>query len=196
MKPSDTMTPTNRLEIVRIVTANNCRNPRVFGSVLHGTDTEGSDLDILVDPLPDATLFDIGAIRHELLLLLGVPVDVLTPRALPDELRSEIEATAQPILQVKPSATLTPENRVEIVRIVTARKCCNTRVFGSVLHGTDTPESDLDLLVDALPGTTLFDLGGLQVDLEDLLKVRVEVITPGDLPEKWRDEVIATAKPI
>ena len=61
------------------------QNARVFGSVLHGQDTENSDLDILIDTLPDTTLFDVGAIRHELAKLLGVPVDVLTPNALPDK---------------------------------------------------------------------------------------------------------------
>jgi predicted nucleotidyltransferase len=60
-------------------------NPRVFGSVANGTDKEGSDLDILVDPTPETTLLDIGAIRHELLQLLGVPVDAVTPTALPEK---------------------------------------------------------------------------------------------------------------
>ncbi len=47
------------------------------------SDTDDSDLDILIDPTTETTLFDIGAIRHELLQLLGVPVDVLTLKALP-----------------------------------------------------------------------------------------------------------------
>jgi hypothetical protein len=72
-------------------------NPRVFGSVVHGNDTEGSDLDILVDPTPDTTLFDIGAIRHELLELLGVEVDVLTPKALPEKFRIAVLAEAKPL---------------------------------------------------------------------------------------------------
>ncbi len=62
-------------------------NPRIFGSVAHGSDTDDSDLDILIDPTTETTLFDIGAIRHELLQLLGVPVDVLTPKALPEQFR-------------------------------------------------------------------------------------------------------------
>jgi uncharacterized protein len=53
-------------------------NPRGFGSALHGTDREGSDLDLLVDTLPGATLFDLGGLQAELEGLLGVPVDVLT----------------------------------------------------------------------------------------------------------------------
>jgi uncharacterized protein len=72
----------------------------------------------------------------------------------------------------------------------------NPRVFGSVLHGTDEDGSDLDLLVDALPGATLFDLGGLQVELEDLLGVHVDLRTPGDLPAKFRDQVLAEARPV
>ena len=72
----------------------------------------------------------------------------------------------------------------------------NPRIFGSVLHGVDQEGSDLDLLVDALPGTTLFDLGGLQGELEDLLGVRVDVLTPGDLPPKFRKQVLAEAQPV
>lgn len=69
----------------------------MFGSVLRGEDTETSDLDILVDPTPETTLLDIGAIRHELHRLLGVPVDVLTPNALPERFRARVLAEARSI---------------------------------------------------------------------------------------------------
>lgn len=72
----------------------------------------------------------------------------------------------------------------------------NPRVFGSVLHGTDKDGSDLDVLVDPLPETTLFDLGGLQLALEDMLGVPVDVLTPGDLPARFREQVVAEARPI
>ena len=72
----------------------------------------------------------------------------------------------------------------------------NLRVFGSVLHGTDQNGSDLDLLVDALPGATLFDLGGLQVELETLLGIQVDLLTPDDLPPKFRAQVLAEARPV
>ena len=72
----------------------------------------------------------------------------------------------------------------------------NPRVFGSVARGTDTEASDLDLLVDPLPGASLLDVCGLQVELEDLLGVRVDVLTPADLPAKFRDEVLAEARAI
>ena len=72
----------------------------------------------------------------------------------------------------------------------------NPRVFGSVLHGTDRDGSDLDLLVDALPGATLLDLGSLQDDLESLLGIHVDLLTPGDLPPKFRAKVLAEAQPV
>lgn len=75
-------------------------------------------------------------------------------------------------------------------------RAANPRVFGSVLHGTDHEDSDLDLLVDALPGATLFDLGGLQAELEDLLGVPVDLLTPGDLPPRIREIVLAEASPV
>ncbi len=72
----------------------------------------------------------------------------------------------------------------------------NPRVFGSVLRGTDQDGSDLDLLVDALPGATLFDLGGLQVELESLLGIHVDLLTPADLPARFRAKVLAEAQPV
>jgi predicted nucleotidyltransferase len=75
-------------------------------------------------------------------------------------------------------------------------RTANPRVFGSVVYGTDRDGSDLDLLVDALPGATLFDLGGLQDELESLLGVRVDLLTPDDLPPKLRSRVLAEARPV
>ena len=93
MTPSDALR-SNREAIRNVVAAHRAGNPRVFGSVLHGEDADGSDLDILVDPTAETTLFDIGAIRHELMELLGVRVDVLTPKALPDHFRAVVLAEA------------------------------------------------------------------------------------------------------
>ena len=60
-------------------------NPRVFGSVLHGTDRDGSDLDLLVDALPGATLLDLGDLEEELKSLLGVDVDLLPAAEVPGQ---------------------------------------------------------------------------------------------------------------
>ena len=88
---------------------------------------------------------------------------------------------------MKPSTALDLK-RAAVREVVGRFHTSNPRVFGSVLLGTDKDGSDLDLLVDALPGATLFDLGGLQVELEDLLGVNVDLLTPGDLPLKFRAE--------
>ena len=96
MKPSIALQQ-NRVAIRAVVARHRACNARVFGSVLHGDDQEGSDLDILIDPTPDTTMFDIGAIRHELFQLLGVHVDVLTPNALPDSFRAKVIAEARPV---------------------------------------------------------------------------------------------------
>ena len=79
-----------RERIREIALSHRVTNVRVFGSVLSGEDTDDSDLDILVEPTEDATLFDIGAIQYELSELLGINVDVLTPGALPDRFRQQV----------------------------------------------------------------------------------------------------------
>lgn len=93
VKPSDAL-KLHREEIRRIVTSHRAGNSRVFGSVARGTDTKASDLDILIDPTPKTSLLDIGAIRHELIELLGIPVDVITPMALPAKIREEVISEA------------------------------------------------------------------------------------------------------
>ena len=69
----------------------------MFGSVLHGDDTEDSDLDLLVDPTKDTTMMDIAKIQWELSQLLPVAVDVLTPNGLPAKFRGQVIAEAQAI---------------------------------------------------------------------------------------------------
>ena len=96
MKPSDALS-LNRPEIRRIVESHRARNARVFGSVLYGLDTDSSDLDILIDPTSETTLMDVAAIQVELQHLLGVSVDVLTPRALPDAFRHRVLSEAVPV---------------------------------------------------------------------------------------------------
>ena len=96
---------------------------------------------------------------------------------------------------MKPSKTL-ELHRSAVLAAAARFRTTNPRVFGSIVYGSDVEGSDIDLLVDTLPGTTLFDLGGLQVELEDLLGVPVDVLTPGDLPMKFRAQVLAQARPI
>jgi hypothetical protein len=96
---------------------------------------------------------------------------------------------------MRPSEILA-DRRPAIRDIVGRYRATNPRVFGSVLHGTDDVGSDIDLLVDTPPGTTLFDLGGLQDALQMLLGVRIDVVTPGDLPPNVRARVLAEARPV
>jgi hypothetical protein len=96
MKPSEILS-SRREDIRRIVEQNHARNARVFGSVLRGEDTEDSDLDLLVDPTSETTLFDLARIKGKLQALLGVPVDVLTPKALPEKFRDRVLSEAVPI---------------------------------------------------------------------------------------------------
>ncbi|MFG6440869.1 nucleotidyltransferase family protein [Roseateles sp. LKC17W] len=96
MKPSEALA-LHAAVIRQVVESHRARNVRVFGSVLRGQDEEGSDLDLLIEPTPETTMFDIGAIRHQLGQLLGVSVDVLTPNALPDKFRAQVLAEARPV---------------------------------------------------------------------------------------------------
>ena len=96
---------------------------------------------------------------------------------------------------MQPFPSLT-QHRDAIRNPVQRFRVSNPRVFGSVLHGTDTEDSDLDLLVDPQPGATLFDLGGLQWELKELMGIWVDVRTPKDLPDHFRDTVLAEAQPV
>jgi predicted nucleotidyltransferase len=96
---------------------------------------------------------------------------------------------------MKPSAAL-ERNRSAIRAAVARYRTSNPRVFGSVVRNEDTEQSDLDILVDTLPATTLFDLGGLQADLEDLLGVRVHLVTTNGLAMRFRHRILAEARPV
>ena len=96
---------------------------------------------------------------------------------------------------MRPSIAL-EQKRLAVREAAGRFRAANPRVFGSVLHGTDREGIDLDLIVDVLPGATLFDLGGLQVELEDLLGLKVDLLTPADLPPRFRAQVLAEARPV
>jgi predicted nucleotidyltransferase len=96
MRPSQALA-LHRARIRQIALSHHVQDIRVFGSALHGDDIEGSDLDLLVEPTVETTLFDIGAIRFELKQLLGVNIDVLTPNSLPDEFRTRVMEEAQQV---------------------------------------------------------------------------------------------------
>jgi len=96
---------------------------------------------------------------------------------------------------MRPSEKLNA-HREAIRAIVAAHRGANPRVFGSVARGEDTEDSDIDILVDSEGRMTLFDIGGIQFGLSQLLGVRVDVLTENGLPDKFRRRVLAEALPI
>jgi len=86
--------------------------------------------------------------------------------------------------------------RDEILRIAARHGARNVRVFGSVARGVADEDSDIDLLVDMEAGRSLFDMGGLLVDLQDLLGRRVDVVTERGLKQRIRQRVIEEAIPL
>jgi predicted nucleotidyltransferase len=97
---------------------------------------------------------------------------------------------------VKPSQAL-QRHRAAIRRVVEVHRASNARGFGgSVVHGCDGEDNDLDILVDPTPERMLSDIGAIRLELRQLLSVSVDVLTPGALPDKFRAAVLAEARPV
>jgi uncharacterized protein len=96
MRPSEALRM-HRTELRDIVARHAALRPRVFGSAIHGDDTEDSDLDLLIDPTPRTTLMTLAAIQSDAQKLLGVRVDVLTPKSLPQRIRERVLREAVPV---------------------------------------------------------------------------------------------------
>jgi predicted nucleotidyltransferase len=96
---------------------------------------------------------------------------------------------------MRPSEAL-DTHRAQRRAMATQHRVQNMRVFGSVLNAGDTERSDLDLLVDPTPQTTLMDIAALQVEAEHMLGVRVDVLTPKSLPAGFRERVVREAVPV
>lgn len=85
------------------------------------------------------------------------------------------------------------EKREEILQVAAKHGARKVRIFGSVARGEADAASDLDLLVEMEPGRSLLDLGGLLMELQDLLGCRVDVVTEKGLRERIRDRVLKEA---
>jgi predicted nucleotidyltransferase len=79
--------------------------------------------------------------------------------------------------------------RDDILRIAQRHGARNIRIFGSIARGDADAESDIDLLVDLEPGRSLLDPGGFQMELQELFKRRVDVVTERGLRERIRERV-------
>ena len=86
--------------------------------------------------------------------------------------------------------------REEILKLAAKHGAGNVRVFGSVARGEAGPSSDIDLVVSLEPGRSLFDLGGLWYDLNELLGVGVDVVSDRGLRERVRERVLREAVPL
>ncbi len=96
MRPSEALAR-RRDEVLAIIARYPVANPRVFGSVARGEDTDGSDLDMVVDPLGSFSYFDMADLALELEAVLGCPVDLGTPRSLKSHVAAEARRDLRPI---------------------------------------------------------------------------------------------------
>lgn len=96
---------------------------------------------------------------------------------------------------MRPSTALVI-HRARIREIALGHGFTDVRVFGSAITGQDTAESDLDLLVEPTDETTLMDLGAVRLELKQLLGIEVDVLTPNALPDRYRADVLRTARPV
>lgn len=96
---------------------------------------------------------------------------------------------------MRPSEALSL-HRARIREIALSHRVSGVRVFGSALRGGDGPHSDLDLLVEPTPQTTLMDIGAIRCELKDLPGIDVDVLTPDGLPLKFRELVLREAVPV
>ena len=91
---------------------------------------------------------------------------------------------------------LLSQKREDIMRAAQKHGARNVRVFGSVARGDDGPDSDVDFLVDMEPGRSLLDMGGLLMDLREMLGRNVDVVTERGLKTRIRDCVLEEAIPL
>jgi hypothetical protein len=91
---------------------------------------------------------------------------------------------------------LLKDKREDILRIAAKHGARNVRIFGSAARGEADDQSDIDILVEMEPGRSLFDLGGLLMDLQDLLGRKVDVVTEKGLRERVRERALKEAVPL
>ena len=93
-------------------------------------------------------------------------------------------------------AEIIADNKEQILALAAKYGASNVRVFGSVANGTADQNSDIDFLVDMEKGRSLFDLGGLLMDLQELFGRKVDVVTEKGLHWYIKERVLSEATPI
>ena len=95
-----------------------------------------------------------------------------------------------------PLQELVRMRRADILQTAAQHGAFHVRIFGSVARGDTDEQSDVDFLVDMEVGRSLFDLGGLLTDLENLLGCSVDIVTEKGLRDRIRDRVLREAIPL
>lgn len=124
---------------------------------------------------------------ERLLRACGQPLRLTTPPAAG---RGPVRTRA------RSRAALVRRHRERLVAAARRNGVREVRLFGSAARGEDSPDSDVDLLVDLGPERTLLDLIAFQQDASDILGVPVDVATPGILKDRVRERVVAEAVPL
>ncbi|MCW5199853.1 nucleotidyltransferase family protein [Desulfobulbus sp. F1] len=88
------------------------------------------------------------------------------------------------------------QQKKNILAIARQHGLVRLRLFGSVVRGEETPQSDIDLLVDLEPGRSMFDLGGALIQLQELLRRKVDIVTEGGLHWYLKEKIMQEAVPL
>jgi predicted nucleotidyltransferase len=136
--------------------------------------------------LTQAQLAELAGVSQPKLSQYERGVTIAKPETL-----SRILAVAR-----KRPSVLLEENADAVLELARRHHLTNVRVFGSSVHGTDTAASDIDLLVRAESGATLFDLAAFEAEVEELTGYPVDVVTdPASHTPIW-DRIVAEAVPL
>lgn len=85
------------------------------------------------------------------------------------------------------------KRKQDILQIARSHGAENVRIFGSVVRGTMTPESDVDFLIRLVPGRSILDIVAIKQDIEELLGCNVDVVTEASMSPYFRDDVLKEA---
>jgi predicted nucleotidyltransferase len=88
------------------------------------------------------------------------------------------------------------QQKKNILAIARQHGIVRLRLFGSIVRGEETPQSDIDLLVDLEPGRSMFDLGGALIQLQELLRRKVDIVTEGGLHWYLKEKIMQEAVPL